>query len=87
MFATATHSRALYTAASIAGSGGRYVADGELEMKGIRKPLKVAFEWQQNRIVGSVSFKRLAFDIGTGEWAQTELLSDDVELRFDVQVN
>jgi polyisoprenoid-binding protein YceI len=35
---------------------------------------------------GSFAIKRLAFDIGSGEWADTSMVADEVQVRFKLQL-
>ena len=35
---------------------------------------------------GSANLKRLAFGLGQGDWASTEWVGDDVDVRFDLKL-
>ncbi len=63
-----------------------FIAKGELDIKGIRKPVDLAFTWE-TLDSDTVSFKGNAtvtrgdFEIGSGMWA------DDSSIGFDVAIN
>jgi len=64
--------------------GNRYVADGTLSLNGASKPVALAFTWTpgaQTVLVGNATLRRLDFGVGTGEWADTALLPDEVSVR------
>jgi polyisoprenoid-binding protein YceI len=64
--------------------GNRYVAEGELTLRGIRKPVALTFTWTagaQPTLQGEAEISRLAFQVGTGDWTDTELLPDAVAVR------
>ena len=35
---------------------------------------------------GTASLERLAFGLGQGDWASTEWIGDDVEVRFELKL-
>jgi hypothetical protein len=35
---------------------------------------------------GTASLKRLPFGLGQGDWASTEWIGDDVDVRFDLKL-
>ncbi|MBP6626612.1 MAG: YceI family protein [Arenimonas sp.] len=64
--------------------GNRYVADGTLTLRGISQPVPLTFSWQpgaQPVLTGEAKLSRLAFNVGSGDWTDTELLPDDVVVR------
>lgn len=69
-----------------AGEGWR--ATGDLEIRGVSKPLPVSFTLapMNAAITGTASLKRLAFGLGQGDWASTEWVGDDVDIRFDLKL-
>ena len=72
-----------------AGSGWRAV--GELTIRGVRKAVPVSFTLADSAgttvMKGSASLKRLDFGLGQGEWASTEWVGDDVEVRFELKLS
>ena len=68
----------------VARFGDRFVADGELTLRGVTRPVALAFTWRagaQPVLDGEATVPRLAFGIGTGDWADTALLPDAVKVR------
>lgn len=77
--------QARYQATSFRALGGnRYVAEGTLTLRGISKPVPLAFTWTPGAkpvLEGEATLSRLAFKVGTGDWTDTELLPDEVQVR------
>lgn len=69
---------------------GRFEVTGKLLIKGIARDVTVPVQLVQSGgpgkllsiASGSFVIKRLAFSVGEGEWADTSMLSDDVQVRF-----
>lgn len=64
--------------------GDRYVAEGTLTLRGVSKPVPLTFRWQpgaQPVLTGEARLSRLAFNVGSGDWTDTELLPDEVVVR------
>jgi len=66
--------------------GGRFEVAGQLSIKGSTQPVVVPVQLTQSgaasTATGSFVIKRLAFKIGEGEWADTSMVADDVQVRF-----
>ncbi len=63
--------------------GNRYVADGELTLRGIAQPVPLTFTWTPGAkpvLQGEAVLKRLAFEVGTGDWADTGMIPDEVKV-------
>ncbi|MBT8149465.1 MAG: YceI family protein, partial [Gammaproteobacteria bacterium] len=76
---------ARFRATSFNPRGQGYVANGELSLKGRVQPVSLYLEWQAQganraRLRARATLNRVAFGIGSGEWAQ------DQSVGFDVQV-
>jgi polyisoprenoid-binding protein YceI len=85
--AAARFARAEFRSTSIrAPAPGRFEISGKLALKGKERDLTVPVQLERSgsRGVASGSFvlKRLDFDIGEGEWKDTSLLANDVQVRF-----
>jgi polyisoprenoid-binding protein YceI len=84
-FNSAKSPTARYHAARFRALGGdRFVAEGELSLNGITKPVSLAFTWSGGArpvLVGTATLRRLQFAVGTGEWTDTELLPDPVRVK------
>lgn len=64
--------------------GNRYAADGTLTLHGVSKPVVLSFTWTAGAkavLSGEATLKRLDFGIGTGDWADTELLPNEVKVK------
>ncbi|HEU0189000.1 MAG TPA: YceI family protein [Gallionella sp.] len=82
---------ASFTSGSIAGIGnGRYEATGRMTIKGKTLDIKTPFTLRQTSgvllIEGAFPLKRLDFNIGTGIWADTSVVADEVQIRFSLAV-
>lgn len=75
------------TAVKPAGSGKLTVA-GKLSIKGktadVSFPVSVTPQGGKQVFEGQLPIKRLAFDIGTGEWKDTSLVADEVVIKFRI---
>lgn len=64
--------------------GNRFVADGVLTLHGVSKPVPLTFTWTAGAkpvLDGQASLKRLDFAVGTGDWADTDLLPNEVRVK------
>ncbi len=88
-FAVGEHPVATYTSESIAaGPEGGFVAEGQLELKGVRLPVAVPFQWSESdgraQMRGELVIDRTRFDVGSGEWATGEPIGTGVRVSFEV---
>ncbi|WP_309621465.1 YceI family protein [Novosphingobium sp.] len=86
-FGAAAHPRAVFTASRIiAKGGGRYVASGTLSLHGQQRPLAVVFTLtitgNTATANGSARLNRLAYGVGSDEWATTDQVADAVSISF-----
>ena len=67
-------------------SGGKFEVAGKLTIKGNVRDIVVPVSLTQSGgtsvASGSFTIKRLEFKIGEGEWADTSLVGNDVQVRF-----
>jgi polyisoprenoid-binding protein YceI len=86
LFDTTAHPRATFRCEETRMEADRQLAIGPLTLKGIAHRRTLSFTVQAEgdvRIVqGELSFPRLDYEVGTGEWADTTLLGDEVTIRF-----
>ncbi len=57
------------------------MADGTLTLRGITKAVPLTFTWTPGAapvLAGTATVPRLAFNVGTGDWADTEVMPDAV---------
>lgn len=87
-FDAAKFPQARYVATRFRALGGnRYAADGVLTLRGVSKPVTLAFTWTRGAtpvLAGQATVKRLAFGVGGGDWADTGLIPDDVAVSTKV---
>jgi len=89
-FNIARFAQARYTATGFRDlGGGNYAADGVLQLKGIAKPVTLTFTWEPGTpaiLTGSASVKRLDFDVGINDWADTGTIPDEVSIATKVRL-
>ncbi len=83
---------ARFTANRIRSKGGnRYEAQGALQMKGVSKPVSLAFSLditgKQARAAGTATFDRRDFGIGAGQFSDTGTISGNVTVDFAFRAN
>ena len=65
---------------------GRFEIAGRLTIKGSTKdllvPVEIAQAYGQSTATGSFTIQRLAYKIGDGEWTDTSMVADEVQVRF-----
>lgn len=70
------------------GANGRLDVTGKLSIKGrtvdVSFPLTVKKEGSQQVFEGALPIRRLAFNIGEGEWKDTSMVADEVVIKFRV---
>ena len=71
-------------------AAGRYLARGQLSLKGVQQAVEVPFIWAETgdtaKMDGEFVVKRNPFSIGTGEWASTSVIGADVTIKFSVRL-
>jgi len=69
-------------------AGGRLDVSGKLTIKGktsdVAFPLTVKQEGPAQVFEGALPIKRLAFNVGEGEWKDTSMVADEVVIKFRV---
>ena len=88
-FNSAQFPKATFTSSSIKPNGaGKLTVAGKLAIKGktldVSFPLSVKAEGGKQVFEGTLPIKRLAFNIGEGEWKDTSMVADDVVIKFRV---
>jgi len=83
--------RATFTTSAIRALGeDRYLAEGQLSLKGIAQPVKLRFSWTgqgaRGSMHGDADLLRTDFGIGTGEWAQSDEIGRRVRVRVDLRL-
>ncbi len=84
---TAKFPQASFKSSAIRATGaGRFEVTGQLTIKGTTRDVSVPVQLAQTGAThtasGSFTIQRLAFKVGEGEWTDTSLLANDVQVRF-----
>lgn len=70
------------------GAGGKFDVTGKLTIKGktadVSFPLTVKKEGAGQIFEGTLPIKRLAYNVGEGEWKDTSMVADEVLIKFRV---
>ena len=79
--------QAIFESSSIkALGGGKFDVAGKLTIKGtsvdVTVPVVLTQSGSTTTATGSLPLKRLAFKIGDGEWADTSMVADEVQVKF-----
>jgi polyisoprenoid-binding protein YceI len=74
------------TAIRAAGPG-RFDVAGRLSIKGQARDIVVPVTLAGQVATGSFTIQRLAFGIGSGEWADTSMVANDVKVQFKLQLD
>lgn len=88
-FNSAQFPKATFVSSSIKAAGaGKLTVAGKLTIKGktadVSFPMSVKSEGGKQIFDGALPIKRLAFNIGEGEWKSTDMVADDVTIKFHV---
>lgn len=86
-FNTAKFPQATFQSGAVkAVGGGKFDVSGKLTIKGTARDVLVPVALTQSGATttasGQFTIKRLAFKIGEGEWADTGMVADDVQVKF-----
>ncbi len=88
-FNAAQFPKATFVSSAIKAAGpGKLTVTGKLTIKGkasdVTFPLTVKDEGGKHVFDGALPIKRLAYNIGEGEWKDTGMVADDVTIKFHV---
>lgn len=84
--------QALFVAKTFRDTGDNtFEADGELTLHGktvrVPFPFKFVVDGNSARLTAWVTLKRLDFDIGVGDWADTDLVANEVKVGVDLPLS
>jgi len=91
-FNVGKHPQARYRATRFEALGGdRFRALGELTLRDVTREVALDFSWQTGadggaRLEGEARLSRLAFGVGSGEWADTSVIADEVQVRTQLNL-
>ncbi|KQQ33056.1 polyisoprenoid-binding protein [Duganella sp. Leaf126] len=88
-FNAAQFPKATFVSSAIKSAGaGKLTVTGKLTIKGkttdVSFPLTVKTEGGKQVFDGALPIKRLAYNIGEGEWKDTSMVADDVVIKFHI---
>jgi len=86
-FTTSKFPQATFQSSAVKGlGGGKFEVTGKLTIKGtvrdVTVPVALAQSGATTTASGQFTIKRLAFKIGEGEWSDTGMVADDVQVKF-----
>ena len=90
-FNTAAFPKAIFQSSAMkALGGGKFEVAGKLAIKGSTRdvvvPVALAQSGGMTTATGAFTIKRLDFKIGDGEWADTSMVANDVQVKFKLTV-
>jgi cytochrome b561/polyisoprenoid-binding protein YceI len=88
-FDIGAHPKATFTATRFEKTGtDRYVAHGQLTLRGVSKPQRLPFtlkiEGDKARVSGVTTLDRTAFGVGQGEWKSTDQIPAEVKVSVNL---
>ncbi|HKK06232.1 MAG TPA: YceI family protein [Gammaproteobacteria bacterium] len=91
-FGAAEHPTARFSSTAITKTGPqRFVAHGNLKLKGTVSNIDVPFRWEadgaQATMTGSLTLPRADFAIGTGQWSTGHPIGLDIKVSFRVRLH
>ncbi len=91
-FNTPKFPQATFASSSFKALGaGKFEVAGQLSIKGQTQTVQVPLTMTQSGSVtvatGVLPIKRLAFKIGDGDWADTSMVADDVQVKFKLSLS
>ena len=88
-FDTMNFPEAYFRAANFSATDNGYIADGQLIIKNVASPAKLAFtivtDGDSRVLNGTTQLDRLALGVGVGEWEDTEWVGKDVTVEVHVE--
>lgn len=88
-FYAKAYPQATFVSTAIAPAGGnKYNVTGKLTIKGktetLTVPVTVTQAGATQTFDGVLPIRRSAFNVGTGEWKDTSIVADDVQIKFHI---
>lgn len=71
---------------------GKFQANGNLDLKGVQKPVALVFEWKANddgsvQLIGEAVINRTDFGIGAGYWVDDPTVGFEIRVLVDLSLN
>ena len=91
-FNAAKFPQAVFTSTAIKSAGpGKFQVSGKLSIKGSAQdvvvPVTLTQSGSTSTATGAFAIKRLDFKIGEGEWTDTSMVANDVQVKFKLALN
>jgi polyisoprenoid-binding protein YceI len=87
-FDAKTYPQATFMSAIAPAGGNKYNVTGKLTIKGkaetVTVPVTITQSGATQTFDGVLPIKRSVFDVGTGEWKDTSVVADDVQIKFHI---
>lgn len=88
-FDAQAHPQATFVSTAISPAGGnKYIVTGKLTIKGTTEtmtlPVTVTQSGATQTFDGVLPIKRSTFNVGTGEWKDTSIVADEVQIKFHI---
>ena len=82
---------AVWTSTSIHTENGEHRAEGELRLRGVEasQPVELSFDWHDDglKLSGGAEILRMEYDVGQGEFEDTDFVRDRVDLSFELDLS
>jgi polyisoprenoid-binding protein YceI len=89
-FDSASYPDARFVATEFVGAGDGFEAHGALELRGVRRPVTLAFTWKPDgtgaRLDGKATLDRTEFGVGGGDWEDPEMVAHAVEVATTLRL-
>jgi polyisoprenoid-binding protein YceI len=89
-FAAEQDPQALFVAERFEAADAGYVAHGTLKLRGVEQPVELRFtfdvEGGQATLDGEATLDRIAFGVGTGDWADPEMIGHGVRVQTQLKL-
>jgi polyisoprenoid-binding protein YceI len=87
-FDTTAYPNATFVSTAIAAASDTYIVRGRLTIKGKTLNVVIPVHYKRDGAVqvfdGTLPIKRRQFNIGQGEWGDTSVVADDVQIKFHI---
>lgn len=91
LFHVTKHPEASFVATKFRRTAQGYVADGQLTLRGVTRPVAVVFTFTRNgsaaTLAGSAQLKRHDFGVGQGDWKSTDSVANEVKVVFTLKLS
>ncbi len=91
LFHVAKYPEASYVATKFRKTAQGYIADGQLQLRGVTRPVAVTFTFTRTgaaaTLAGTAQLKRLDFGVGQGDWKSTDSVANEVKVVFTLKLS